>query len=131
MKIPASELNVIPSNTMNNACLILIASCWLMSGLAAAQSFQTDVAPLIESSCIYCHDADTETPLNFENLGYDLTDPDTFRQWVKIFDRVHAGEMPPESEERPDPKQLKMALASLKKDLRAASLAVQQRVGRV
>ena len=116
---------------MRRICLLLIATCWLMSSVAHAQTFKTDVAPLIEASCIYCHDADTETPLNFESLRYDLADPATFRRWESIFDRMHAGEMPPESEERPDPKQLNVALASLKKDLQAASLAQQARDGRV
>ena len=39
--------------------------------------------------------------------------------------------MPPESEERPDAKLLKQALAALGNDLRAASLRRQQQVGRV
>ena len=110
--------------------ILLVAFC-LMSGTTLAQSFETDVAPLIESACIHCHDADTETGLNFEALGHDLSDAETFRRWEKVFDRVQDGEMPPESEDRPDPQQLKMALDSLKNDLRAASLARQQRVGRV
>ena len=109
---------------------LLVTLC-LTSGTTVAQSFSTDVAPLIEASCIHCHDADTETGLNLEGLGHDLSDTDTFRKWERVFDRVHDGEMPPESEDRPDPKQLKKALDSLKKDLRTASLARQQRVGRV
>lgn len=109
----------------------LLATFCLTSGTTFAQSFKTDTAPLIEASCIQCHDADTETGLNLEALGHDLSDTDTFRKWEKVFDRVHDDEMPPESEDRPDPKQLKKALDSLKKDLRVASLARQQRVGRV
>ncbi|MBP85576.1 MAG: hypothetical protein CMJ64_02490 [Planctomycetaceae bacterium] len=109
---------------------LLVTFC-LTSGTTVAQSFKTDVAPLIESSCIQCHDADTETGLTIGALGHDLSDAETFRKWERVFDRVHDGEMPPESEARPDPMQLKVALASLKKDLRTASLARQQRVGRV
>ena len=74
---------------MKHSFVILIASCLLMPLEAKAQSFKADVEPLIEASCIQCHDADTETRLNFERLGYDLADPDTFRQWEKVFDRVH------------------------------------------
>ena len=103
----------------------------LMSGTAAAQSIQVDVATLVEVSCIHCHDAGTETGLNFEALAFDLSDRETFRRWERVFDRIDAGEMPPASEDRPDPKQLKAALASLKKDLQSASLERQQRVGRV
>jgi hypothetical protein len=50
---------------------------------------------LVEASCIDCHDANTDTPLNLEKLGHDLSDTATFRQWVKIFDQVDSGEMPP------------------------------------
>lgn len=115
---------------MKNLTALLVTFC-LTSGTTVAQSFKTDAAPLIKASCIQCHDADTETGLNLEALGHDLSDTETFCRWEKVFDRVQDGEMPPESEDRPDPKQLKKALASLKKDLRAASLARQQRVGRV
>lgn len=111
--------------------ILTLASCLLNLSGVYAQSFKADVSPLIESSCIYCHDADTETGLNLEALGHDLSDTDTFNKWERVFDRVLDGEMPPPSEDRPDPKQSKAALASLKKDLRTASLARQQRVGRV
>ena len=111
--------------------LILLVAVCLTSGMAAAQSFETDVAPLIDSSCIHCHDAATETGLNLAALGHDLSNAETFRTWEKVFDRVHDGEMPPESEDRPDPRQLETALESLNRDLLAASLARQQQVGRV
>ena len=86
---------------MKNAILILIATCWLPAGDAVAQAFKRDVAPLVKASCIKCHDADTETRLDFERLGYDLSDPATFRKWELVFDRVHADEMPPKTKARP------------------------------
>jgi hypothetical protein len=58
----------------------VVASCWFSSGDAVAQSFKADFIPLMEASCIDCHDADTESGLNFESLAYDLADPNTFRQ---------------------------------------------------
>ncbi|MFK7767800.1 MAG: DUF1592 domain-containing protein [Mariniblastus sp.] len=69
--------------------------------------------------------------MNFETLGHDLTDVATFRKWESVFDRVAAGEMPPAAEDRPDSGQLKIAQGSLKKDLLSASVARQQRIGRV
>ena len=60
-------------------------------------TFKEAVAPLIEASCMDCHDKDTDTPLNFEKLGHDLTNAATFRQWTKVFDRVLSGEMPPKN----------------------------------
>jgi hypothetical protein len=69
--------------------------------------------------------------LNFESLGYDLTDTETFRQWEQIFDRVRNGEMPPKKKKRPNPKQLELALGSLGNNLREANLASQEKMGRV
>ena len=89
------------------------------------------MAPLVEASCIDCHDADTDTPLNFEKIGHDLSDAVTFRQWVKIFDRVDKGEMPPKKKKRPDPALKNKALAALEADLRAANLNQQDAEGRV
>ena len=84
------------------SCCVLF-SC-LTSNTAIAQRLQPDVEPLIKSSCIQCHDAETETALNFNSLGHDLADTDTFRAWERVFDRIQAGEMQPDSEDRPDPK---------------------------
>ena len=78
---------------MNRSIVIILL---LVIGLPAhGQAFKAAVSPLVEASCIDCHDANTDTQLNFEKLGHDLSDAATFRQWIKIFDRVQKGEMPP------------------------------------
>lgn len=100
-------------------------------GLANTSSFEAEVAQLLETSCIHCHDSDTTSGLNLEALSQDLSDQDNFRQWEKVFDRVNNGDMPPESEVRPDPAQQRIALEALKLSLRAQSLATQQSIGRV
>ena len=87
--------------------LLLVLVC---ARIVPAQTFKADVNPLIESSCIECHDATTETGLNFEKLDHDLTNPEMFRQWEKIFNRARRGEMPPKSEPRPKKRQLAKAL---------------------
>jgi len=115
---------------MKHHLIILVLTLSLASA-THAQDFKSDTATLIESSCIHCHDEGTDTDLNFESLGHDLSDPDTFRMWEKVFDRTSAGEMPPESEDRPDADELKTALGALKKDLHAASVQKQKTSGRV
>jgi len=116
---------------MKHPYWIFVASCWIVPSGAVAQSFKADIAPLVKAACIDCHDADTETRLNFEQLSYDLADANAFRQWEKIFDRVKAGEMPPKSEPRPDATQLKKTLGSLERSLRETNLARQRKSGRV
>ncbi|MDP7051945.1 MAG: DUF1592 domain-containing protein, partial [Verrucomicrobiota bacterium] len=104
----------------------------LVIGLPAhGQAFKAAVSPLVEASCIDCHDADTDTQLNFEKIGHDLSDAATFRQWVKIFDRVQKGEMPPKKKKRPDPVLKNKALTALEADLRTTNLKQQAAQGRV
>ena len=114
---------------MNRSIVIILL---LVIGLPAlGQAFKAAVSPLVEASCIDCHDADTDTPLNFEKLGHDLSDAATFRQWVKIFDRVDKGEMPPKKKKRPDPVLKNKALTALEADLSAANRKQQDAEGRV
>ena len=75
------------------------------------------VEALVEASCIDCHDADTKTALNFNELSFDLTDADAFRMWEKVHDMVDSGEMPPEKKPRPDPNLKSPALKSLHQHL--------------
>jgi hypothetical protein len=103
----------------------------LTIGIANGQAFKSDIRPLIDAACIQCHDANTQTGLNLEKLDHDLSDPANFRQWERVFDRVHAGEMPPESEDRPESKLVDAALDALRTKLKAASLSRQAAVGRV
>jgi hypothetical protein len=72
-----------------------------------------------------CHDAETKTPLDMTTLGHDLTERDTFKKWVRIFERVENREMPPRSEPRPKRALLEKALASLKGELTEADLAAR------
>lgn len=114
--------------------IAILISCLLTGETWAqdsARDFKSKTKPLIDASCIHCHDSSTETDLNFDTLGHDLADADTFRKWEAIFDRVEAGEMPPASEDRPDAGQLKTALDSLRKDLLTANITRQKSVGRV
>jgi len=93
-------------------------------------AFESAVSPLIDSSCIECHDRDTGTTVNFENLAFDLDDPATFEVWEQVFDQVENGEMPPEKKPRPDPAVMKTALDSLRRHLHETSLAQQEKNGR-
>ena len=94
-------------------------------------ALQDAVTPLVEEHCIECHDWATDTRLDFESLGFDLTDPATFRQWEHVFDRAESGEMPPKKKKRPDSQLLQTALDSLRHNLLETNSTAQQRQGRV
>jgi hypothetical protein len=56
----------------------------------------------LEEHCIHCHDESTsEGGLNLADLNLDADDQVNLAKWAKVYDRVAAGEMPPEGEERP------------------------------
>ncbi len=113
-------------------CTSLIAFGWLFTAETTAQTFSNkQVTTLIDNACIHCHDDGTDTPLDFTKLGHDLGNVDTFRRWERVYDRIRNGEMPPESEGRPDAEVLQPALASLQKQLKSVNRARQQQLGRV
>ena len=95
-----------------------------------ATRVRPSVEALVDASCIDCHDSDTKTALNFDDLSFDLTDPDAFRLWENVYDRIDSGEMPPENKPRPDLKLKSDALESLHQNLRKTSLAQQKQDGR-
>jgi uncharacterized membrane protein len=80
---------------------VLVFLVGLVPGVVSAQSFETEVRPLVQGTCVRCHGARTVTPLNFEGLGYDLTDHETFQTWEKVYERFMRGEMPPPAAPRP------------------------------
>lgn len=105
--------------------------CWAACLPTVSTAFEKSVTPLIEASCIDCHDTDTKTSLNFEVLNHDLSDPNTFRVWEKVFDQIQSGEMPPKKKARPKAALKKSAIDSLYRNLTLESLAQQKENGRV
>ena len=110
---------------------VLIQGIFLASLAPLALGFEAEIAPLLEASCLECHDAETKTDLNFEELGHDLSDPAVFRRWEMVYDQIRRGEMPPKKKARPDSALLKRALHSLRNDLRKVNRREQTRNGRV
>ncbi|MEM8735161.1 MAG: DUF1592 domain-containing protein, partial [Planctomycetota bacterium] len=113
------------------SAIIAVALALVPCGEASASNFNEEVGTLLESSCIHCHDKDSDTGLNLEALDFSVSDAEGFGQWEAIFDRVESGEMPPESEPRPDSTELKNALQFLRAELRTRSQALQAENGRV
>jgi hypothetical protein len=65
-------------------CAVVVAySVLLHSRLVSAQTYPADVDALIRSSCIECHDAETETRPNFKTADWNLSDPVSFRRSEK------------------------------------------------
>jgi mono/diheme cytochrome c family protein len=103
--------------------IALAAAC---AALPARDPRAAEAAPraFIEKHCVECHDAETkEAGLDVSALKFEPKQPDNFARWVKIHDRLEAGEMPPKESARPPAAELAGALKSLKESLREADLA--------
>ncbi len=98
---------------------ISILSLSALSILAHAQS----APPQIDKSCIECHDKDnTKGSLDLTALPFDLTSPATRERWIRIYDRVEKGEMPPKPEDLPKPDRAEL-VKSLSASITAADHA--------
>ncbi|MBM41397.1 MAG: hypothetical protein CL483_05660 [Acidobacteria bacterium] len=105
----------------------LAAVCLLGMTTAATsgQPLEDDVGPLVRESCVRCHGVRTVTPLNLVDLGYDLSDRETFRTWEKVYERLERGEMPPSTAPRPKAASVESALGALRQALSEASLVAR------
>ena len=118
---------------MTKACFkfrliaLICAYCVPCQLLLADGSFDS----LIQASCIDCHDEQTTTNLDFTKLNSDFQNAAAFGMWVKAFDRLKRGEMPPASAPQPAEKIKLAALSFLAGELTRANLLSQQKNGRV
>ncbi len=90
-----------------------------------------DGMAFIKTSCVECHDAEVKKGgLDLTALGTDLAAGAVFSQWVKVHDRVEAGEMPPKNKTQPEPAAKAQFLTSLRGELMTAEQALTALQGR-
>jgi len=83
------------------------------------------ISEFIHSYCLDCHDSETKKgDLDFNALAYSV-DRASQTKWIRVFDRVTAGEMPPEKKPRPPEHQRIAVLETLEKDLTQQHQAVK------
>src|SRR5689334_23221338 len=77
--------------------LAFCPACMILGDVAVAGPTE-----FFENYCIECHDAKSKAGgLDLSALKPDFANADAFARWVKIYDRVSTGEMPPKKKERP------------------------------
>jgi hypothetical protein len=70
--------------------------------LLVAGSPAAEIAPFLDKHCLECHDSQTRKGnFDLEALKFAPTDPRNLAAWVKVYDQVSSGEMPPAKKERP------------------------------
>src|SRR5258706_1317094 len=109
---------LLPSQRPRFALLRILALAGCLEGSAA------DRHQFLQRHCVECHDSDTKKGgLDLTALSFDLANRQPFERWVKVEDRVAAGEMPPKKKARPAPGELKLFTNSLSADLLKSDLA--------
>lgn len=74
----------------------------LLVALAATSLHAAEPPGFFQKHCYHCHDASTkEAGLDLGALTRDPPNGENFMRWVKIYDRVSSGEMPPKDQPRP------------------------------
>ena len=85
--------------------------------LGAAESTPA-ARQFLDTHCYDCHDAtEKKGGLNLDALKTNFADAENFALWVKVHDRVAAGEMPPKKKERPPAAESAAFLGTLAKSL--------------
>jgi mono/diheme cytochrome c family protein len=88
--------------------------------------------PFLEAHCVDCHGSEVQkAKFRLDTLKPDFAAPETAESWIKVLDKLAAGAMPPASEPKPPANDVKAVTAYLSTQLHDASLADQQRNGRV
>lgn len=97
----------------------------LFSGVSFAA---VPVAAFLEGHCVECHDADVKKGgLDLTSLTFEAKNP----VWIKVFERVRDGEMPPKKKPQPEKNEKDLFLAALKEPLLEADKADIAANGRV
>jgi cytochrome c553 len=103
----------------------------LLALLAPSAARAAPPAKFLEAHCASCHDKDTKAGgLDLSALKFDPASAENFATWVKVHDRVAAGEMPPKNKPRPPVADTSAALKALKTDLVDAELKAARADGK-
>jgi hypothetical protein len=102
-----------------------------VTALGAATFPEAEVQAFVDRHCSSCHnDVDKESGLDLTSLKYAPNDPANFLTWVKVHDRVQAGEMPPKEKKRPEAADVTAFVKGVGSALVATERAVIARDGR-
>lgn len=113
-------------------CLFIIPTLAVLAGgLLRAGEPPPVAVNFIDRYCAGCHnDVDRKGRLDLEGLAYDPENRANFALWVKVHDRVQAGEMPPKEKRRPEADRLDEFVQAMTATLTEAEQASTAREGR-
>ncbi len=102
-------------------------------GLVSSSAFAADTTgEFFARYCNDCHGQTTqEATLDLSALSQNFNEPDHFRRWVKVHDRIASGEMPPRDADQPTVTERRAVVQSLSESLLAAERATSEDVPRL
>lgn len=104
---------------------------WFLIGLATT-GVASEVDDFLKSHCLECHQgSSSEGGRDLSALTDDLSDPEALAMWVRIYDRVTLGEMPPVEHPQPDEAGRTNFLRQLHQRLHKADSQAMRQEGRV
>jgi hypothetical protein len=115
---------------------LLLLSVALVASAAPAKDstlppLQAAAEPFIDEYCVNCHnDQDLKGSLDLTDLDYAPDDAANFLSWVKVHDRLAAGEMPPKGKLRPGAAELNAFVSQLASTLTGYENDLAAREGR-
>lgn len=78
--------------------ILLVSTCRPV----VAADFSEKLVPFFDAHCYECHDDSVKNGgLDLDALPRDLSDDAVMAKWVRLYDRVASGEMPPQDREAP------------------------------
>lgn len=118
---------------VKSALLVFVVAGLQAASAVGAQDLPPAVANLVESTCLDCHNSAVQQGgLDLEAAPFDPSSRSPFATWVKVHDRVAAGEMPPPAGYGElDADQREPFIAEVADELRSANRAKQETWGRV
>ncbi len=96
------------------------------------QSADVAVEQFLSRHCVECHSGNTAPAgLDLKSLSRDLTQPDDLRRWIRMYDQIAAGTMPPADSEQPEAEARKTVLTSLEDALVKAEQVIDSQTPRL
>lgn len=114
-------------NTASSGCYRYALVAFALLGIPGrAGSFDGDIKVFLTTFCRDCHaDGSSEGGLDLDALGQDLSQPQVFASWERLYDRVAEAEMPPPDSSQPSHGERERFVAQLRQPLRQAHASVK------
>ena len=111
-----------PTTLLGCVAGLLVAP--VLRGAAGTGSLPRGTAAFLEKHCAGCHDdVEKKGGLDLTTLTFAPGELKNFNAWVKVFDRVADGEMPPKTKKRPEAAELTAFTAGLAQTLMSVEQA--------